>query len=330
MAVAGYEYRIDGGSPVDMGLTNPVTASGLTAATSYDFEFRAYDGAGNRSAWTSIVSESTDAFPGLIDVVGQSAAAAYGVRKLRGAYAGSAVRVRRASDNAEQDIGFSGEALDWASAISFKGASTIFVKTWYDQSGGSADLTQATAASQAGLDTSGEQLTFDGSNDFYSVALDLSASDKLSAFMVAASATNADYQILLEHNTGAAANDLLIFTNSGAVCAFYSQVASVGNAESVNSFTSGADRLVTVITDRSLTGSSIVKARVDASNANDVATSNISGNYANANLNVGARNNGSTFFIAGSMKEIVLFQAALNNTERDDGEANINTYHTIY
>ena len=45
----------------------------------------------------------------LIDDVGVDAVVAFGLRKLRAAYTGDAIRVRRASDNAEQDIGFSGE-----------------------------------------------------------------------------------------------------------------------------------------------------------------------------------------------------------------------------
>ena len=42
----------------------------------------------------------------ILDQLGVSAAAAYSLRKLRAAYAGSAIRVRRSSDNAELDIGF--------------------------------------------------------------------------------------------------------------------------------------------------------------------------------------------------------------------------------
>jgi chitodextrinase len=59
----GFEYRIDGGSAVDMGnvLTFPVT--GLAAGTEYDFEVRKRDNAGNVSAWSSIVSATTDAAP---------------------------------------------------------------------------------------------------------------------------------------------------------------------------------------------------------------------------------------------------------------------------
>ena len=42
---------------------------------------------------------------GLLDVY-PNAAAAYSLRLLREAYSGSAIRVRRSSDSAEQDIGF--------------------------------------------------------------------------------------------------------------------------------------------------------------------------------------------------------------------------------
>lgn len=77
------------------------------------------------------------------------AAAAYSLRKLDKDYAGSAIRVRRSSDNTEQDIGFlsSGE-LDTTSLKSFCGANTGTVTTFYDQSGNSRNATQTTAANQ--------------------------------------------------------------------------------------------------------------------------------------------------------------------------------------
>lgn len=76
-----------------------------------------------------------------------TAAVGYSLRKLRTAYSGSAVRVRRSSDNAEQDIGFASGSLDTASLLSFCGAGNGFVTTWYDQVG-STNATQATAGSQ--------------------------------------------------------------------------------------------------------------------------------------------------------------------------------------
>jgi hypothetical protein len=58
-------------------------------------------------------------FLGLLDLF-PNAAAAYSLRKLRAAYSGSAVRVRRSSDNTEQDIGFTTQGeLDTTSLLSF-------------------------------------------------------------------------------------------------------------------------------------------------------------------------------------------------------------------
>jgi hypothetical protein len=83
------------------------------------------------------------------------AAAAYSLRRLSGAYTGSAIRVRRASDNTEQDIGFVSNELDTATLESFCSGTNGFVKTWYDQSGNGRDATQSTAANQPQIVSSG-------------------------------------------------------------------------------------------------------------------------------------------------------------------------------
>lgn len=61
MAIVGYEYRIDGGTPVDMGLPDPLTftVAGLEEATIYDFEVRGYDAEGNRTPWSNVATAST-------------------------------------------------------------------------------------------------------------------------------------------------------------------------------------------------------------------------------------------------------------------------------
>jgi len=76
------------------------------------------------------------------------AAAAYSLRLLDTNYTGSAIRVRRASDNAEQDIGFDGNGdLDTSSLATFCSGTDGFVKVWYDQAG-SNDATQTTTGDQ--------------------------------------------------------------------------------------------------------------------------------------------------------------------------------------
>lgn len=67
------------------------------------------------------------------------AVAAYSLRKLRSAYTGSAIRVRR-TNGAEQDIGFDGSGnFNESALISFAGGQTCNVIKWYDQSGNSRD-----------------------------------------------------------------------------------------------------------------------------------------------------------------------------------------------
>lgn len=116
---------------------------------------------------------SNSAFSNLLDIY-PNAAAAYSVRKLRLEYTGSAIRVRRSSDNAEFDIGFNGENLDTTTLTSFCGSGNGFVTTWYDQSGNGRNATQSTAGNQPQIVISGSVITlnekpvlnFDGSNDF--------------------------------------------------------------------------------------------------------------------------------------------------------------------
>lgn len=73
--------------------------------------------------------------------------AAFSVRKLRTAYGGSALRVQRASDSTEQDIGFtSGGDLDTTALGTFCSGTTGYVSKWYDQSGNGRDLAQTTQA----------------------------------------------------------------------------------------------------------------------------------------------------------------------------------------
>ena len=91
------------------------------------------------------------------------AAAAYSLRLLDSSYVGSAIRVRRSSDNTEQDIGFNvfGE-LDTVSLLAFAGTGDAFVKTWYDQSGNSNDATQTATGSQPQIVSSGAVIVENG------------------------------------------------------------------------------------------------------------------------------------------------------------------------
>lgn len=90
---------------------------------------------------------ATPSFAGSLDSLLPSAA--YSIRRLRGAYAGPLIRVRRSSDSSQQDIGATLVGnLNTTALTSFCGASSCFVTTWYDQSGNARDAAQAVAANQ--------------------------------------------------------------------------------------------------------------------------------------------------------------------------------------
>ena len=99
-------------------------------------------------------------FVGLLDLY-PNAAAAYSVRLLKSDYAGSAMEVRRSSDNALQDIGFDANGdLDTASLLSFVGAGDGFVRTWYDQSGNANNAQNITSSLQPQIVNSGAYLGY--------------------------------------------------------------------------------------------------------------------------------------------------------------------------
>ena len=92
----------------------------------------------------------------LLDQYGDGIAAAYSVRKLRADYSGSAFRVRRDSDDTEQDIAFDTDGnLDESALTTFVSSNNGLIVTWYDQSGNSNNATQTASSRQMRVVTSG-------------------------------------------------------------------------------------------------------------------------------------------------------------------------------
>jgi hypothetical protein len=104
-----------------------------------------------------IVGSQIQSFVGLLDTY-PNAAAAYSVRKLRAAYTGSAIRVRR-TDLTESDIGFTAAGnLDTTALLAFTGTGALdngFITTWYDQSGNGRNALQSTAVRQPQIVSAG-------------------------------------------------------------------------------------------------------------------------------------------------------------------------------
>lgn len=144
----------------------------------------------------------------LLDETGlDSAHAAYSVaRKLRAAYSGSAIRVRRSSDDAEQDIGFSSDVLDESALTTFVGANDGYVVTLYDQSGNGNDATQATEADQSQIVSSGTvvknnskpALSIDSGDHYVATGSAITANDEVTLVAVSEAGALNGYLYLKE------------------------------------------------------------------------------------------------------------------------------------
>lgn len=101
---------------------------------------------------------------------------AYSLRKLRNAVI-NVVRVRRDSDNAEQD--FTADGIIDGSLLTFVGAGSGFATTLFDQSGNGDDVSQTTASSQPTIVSSGSLVLDNGKP-----ALEAFGAQRLQAFGV--------------------------------------------------------------------------------------------------------------------------------------------------
>lgn len=96
----------------------------------------------------NISNRAKNAGSRLLDVY-SGAYGAYSLRRISSSYSGSAIRVRRSSDNAEQDIGFTTNGdLNVTALTSFVGSNNGFISKLYDQSTIGAHLEQPSGTLQ--------------------------------------------------------------------------------------------------------------------------------------------------------------------------------------
>lgn len=106
--------------------------------------------------WTSAAAAPPAPAPVPVDPVylpslSTAPAVVYGTTRLVQSYSGPALRVQRAVDDVEQDIGFGSKYFDTAAATSFRGASSLGLRKWYDQTGNGFHQEQASKLNQPGV-----------------------------------------------------------------------------------------------------------------------------------------------------------------------------------
>jgi len=266
-----------------------------------------------------IIPSSSPSSTFLLDTY-SGAAAAYSVRRLSSTYASNLIRVRRSSDNTEQDIGYdANNVLDTASLLSFVGAGNGFVTTWYDQSGNANNAAQSTALNQPQIVSSGALLTAN-SKPCFTLSINNSGFSLGSTISVGASNYNS-----FVGKKDAAGNMLRALTS--AVADGYKLMNTYDNKYYI--YAKAGSYLVSNAADTTtsqilLTGMNVAGTMSIYKNGSVVATTLNSYNYTN-----------SIGFIGGGASGIYRLQEAVfynsdQSSNRTGIESNINTYYTIY
>ncbi|MES2762672.1 MAG: T9SS type A sorting domain-containing protein [Bacteroidota bacterium] len=262
-----------------------------------------------------------------------SAAAAFSLRKLRCAYAGNAITVRRSSDNTTSNIGFTANGdLDTTALKTFVGANSGFVTTWFDQSGNGRNATQATAGSQPRIVNAG---AIEYQNGMPSIRfLGLTHGLATAAFDVFDA--SACFNGVAKVNTDLTYNAIVSKTgvpnnhNIPAPLDFYNNQVIVGNGTGATFFTTSqtfnSSQPLGVWTFQSqlagnktafLNGSSILNSATAATHV-DV----------NRPLNIGARNDAVTG-LNGWISEVITFATLPSTTDRAFLEWTQGQYYNI-
>jgi hypothetical protein len=257
------------------------------------------------------------------------AAAAYSVRKLDKDYTGYCMKVRRASDDAEADIGFDSNGdLDTAAIATHCGASAGYVSVWYDQAniGGTANnATQSTPSEQpqiyngtAVITENGKPaLDFPSPGGFQNTTISASSSDKVSMFSVAAI-------------TGGSVGFMM---HTSELDGYRLPIARSGNsnapADGVGSMSFFKDGSSATVTTRGECYTEYVDSTQHLMTIFGTLSTAITSGNTNA---LGMRATADTNYpVNGPIQELIIYYGATDQSSNRTGiESDINTYFSIY
>jgi hypothetical protein len=283
-----------------------------------------------------IASSRQQAAPLLLDQY-PGAAAAYSLRKLRTAYTGAAIRVRRASDNSQIDIGFNGSgALDTTLITTFCGVSEGFITKWYDQSGNSRDGLQLTNSLQPRI--------------YFGTTININGVPAVDVSVGYLTTAQNGFTTLQTHSEFIS---LKGFTNATAYAGILSFAPSTGSdfnqstAYNINQGnTNNVENLTAQSISYSIVGSgatniyrlitSIINNQNGTLRQNNILIGNATGTFSTSNtgpLVIGTRflsgAPSNSYIFPGYIQEIISYNTD-QSSNRTGIETNINSYYTIY
>ena len=277
----------------------------------------------NTYNWTII--DGGGIFVGLLDTY-PNASAAYSLRDLASASVGSAVvRVRRSSDNTEQD--FTSAEITDGTLATFCSGTDGFVAIWYDQSGNSNNAGQATAINQPKLVSSGVVeldngkpcIIWDNTNDTMQINTSYSGNNLLSIFSVYNKTSpnpsdDSAYLVFADASLNVP-DGVLAWRWGGQIGCYRSGVHSVN----------GSIPYDTQVNSNFLYTSTQVDFYNNSSLIGSKTTSNAIANFDYTFIQIGRTGGNSSF----KNQELIIYQSD-QSSNRTGIETNINTEYTIY
>ena len=257
--------------------------------------------------------------------------------KLDKNYTGSAIKVRRSSNNDELDIGFVNNELDTASLLTFAGSGDAFVTIWYDSSGLNNNAFQTSAGNQPKIVDSGSVILDEGKpaflfsgNQWLQTVNPYPTNQYLSAFYLASSTGNSQ-RVLDTRGTGSEGDVKgwhFKFSNSGDITIVDN---GANKSHSTQNITRSGQKLVSLLINGGSVGvNNYIKEFTNSALTQEVNSSEIidydSGNV----LTIGTNSNGqNTQRFTGKMQAVILYSFD-KGSERVGIENNINDYYSIY
>ena len=254
-----------------------------------------------------------------------SAEAAYSLRALNSAYTGAAIKVRRSSDNSEQDINLLYDgSLNTDSLLDFVGSGSGYVTTWYDQSGNGINANQSSASKQPIIASSGVISTLNGKPAMQfisSFVMDLNLTQY--PFTSGGSATEKSIFAVAENNATANQNLYNIADTRDIYAITYNRSANNTYAFlGANYGTIGGN----------ITGQNIISSLAisPSSKTFNNTVEGVSSNLVRANFNdisIGSR--GGSYPMDGNIQEMIMYESD-QSSNRGNIETNINDYYNVY
>jgi hypothetical protein len=255
----------------------------------------------------------------LLDSLSVASSTAYSLRKLRKNHTGNALRVRRSSDNAELDIGFSSGELDTSTLLTHASGGSAFVTTWYDQSGKNNNATQPTAGNQPQIVNAGVVIL--DSVGLPSLSFTRASATFLQTVNDIVNDANMNVYLYIDSNVNNTGDDYFFRTGTAGV--FYESTG-------VYRYFSGLvlASAVSANNDRGIFGTYAGASGAIYRNGVAIATGNTGASTATGKLNIG-RGNGTGQEVTCNIGEFIVFETRLDTVERKKIEQSQSKYFNV-